>query len=71
MDPLAVTMINNTMKRSTLRSCFEDDRIIVMQSDHKDRPIASNNKKFDESRKKKKASQSPPCSNNLSNCDEN
>ncbi len=56
MDSLAVTMINNTMKRSILRSCFEDDRIILMQSDHKDRPIASNNNKFDESRKMKKAS---------------
>lgn len=68
MHPLAVTMMINT-KKSNLG--FEDDQIIVIQSNHKDRSLASNIKKFGESRLKKKVSKSPSCSNNFSNCDEN
>jgi hypothetical protein len=68
MHPLAATIMMNT-KKSNLG--FEDDQIIVIQSNHKDRSLASNIKKFGESRQKKKVSKSPSCSNNFSNCDEN
>ena len=60
-------MITNAIKSSR---GFEDDRILVMQSNHKEK--SSNFKKFNESRMKMKiVSKSPKCSNNISNSDEN
>jgi len=60
-------LITNAIKSSR---GFEDDRILVMQSNHKEK--SSNFKKFNESRMKIKiVSKSPKCSNNVSNSDEN